>query len=177
MSNSRLISAVKAYLGANPDGWLQNVPAAGTARQLTLPANNGSLALCTASLGATEQGFCSYLPSGFTSATPNAYGQAYRIQVIRNDTTALGTVPTSYSFLIATLGGDTIPDASGGRISAGIGNDGGFIYSNNVCNAQTGATTPNFGCGAYGTWATNVTAITDLAADNNGRPCRVAHFR
>jgi type II secretory pathway pseudopilin PulG len=110
---------------------------------MALPANDPSGNLGT---------FCDNLPAGFSSATINAYGQTYAIQVQTGLIAANATVPTAFSFMIVTAGGDTIQDADGGRIASQIGSDGGFIYATaNVCNAQA--------CGSYGAWQANLTGL------------------
>ncbi len=122
--------------------------------------------------------WCQLLPPGFSTATANSYGQTFDtvsgttglhgIRILR-DSTVAGTAPVTYSFTVATLGGDIIPDSSGGRISASIGGDGGFIYANSVCDAQTGTGTPlKSGCGSYGTWAVDITTYGYGAAPNGG---------
>ncbi len=147
---TQLIAAVKNFLAsAGGQTWLGT-----NATQITnlpLPAAAGT---CNTA-GTVTQQFACYLPAGFTSATSNSYGQTYNIQTLK-DTTTPPNPPNTYSFLITTLNGDAISDTSGGRLSASIGNDGGFIYNGNVCNAQAGvgAAQQNMAaCGSYGTWA------------------------
>jgi len=145
----QLISAMSGWLvdttvGTGGAGVLQALGNNGT-KTINLPA---AAAPCNAGQ------LCNYLPAGFNAGTVNSYGQNYNIQILKDNTPA-GTTPNTYSFMIATSGGDTIPDTSGGRISAAIGNDGGFIYTNLVC----GATANKAACGSYGTWA-----IADITA-------------
>jgi hypothetical protein len=90
---------------------------------------------------------------------------------VRDSLSAAGTAPTTYNITIATLGGDQIPDSSGGRIAAAIGGDGGFIYNNDVCNTQANTGTNSFiaACGAFGGWAINITSSTfGYTAPTNG---------
>jgi prepilin-type N-terminal cleavage/methylation domain-containing protein len=101
--------------------------------------------------------FCDNLPANFSAATINAYGQTFLIQVqigsLPTNGVAGTTPPTAYSFMIVTQGGppnaDLISDADGGRISAQIGGDGGFIYQVSSCGAQA--------CGSYGAWQASLT--------------------
>ncbi len=123
---------------------------------MTLPNN----ATCTSStnLGPvgvfpTHAGICNFLPPGFFTGTTNPYGQTYNVSILK-DTSAAGTAPQTYSFLILTSGGEVISDTSGGRISAMIGNDGGFIYNSDVCTT-TGANATT-ACGSYGAWASTL---------------------
>jgi hypothetical protein len=61
--------------------------------------------------------------------------------------------------MIITVGGNVVPpisDTDGGRISAAIGGDGGFIYSNDVCT--TGNQSLTTACGAYGAWSAPLAA-------------------
>lgn len=131
-----LISAVRGYL-ASTDGtaWVTSI---GATAPLPLPAVAGA---CGA---APLDTFCNFLPTNFTNATANSYGQRYEIQVRREP--AAGPL-TGYSFMIKTTAGDVIPDTSGGRISSMIGNDGGFVYAASVCGPAN-----TMACGAYGTW-------------------------
>lgn len=102
--------------------------------------------------------FCSFLPEEFKSGNAkNSYGQGYEIGVWPV-ADASGKV-TSYSFMIQTTGGDTIPDTSGGRISSMIGNDGGFVYSIAACAKPA--------CGAFGTWVADPAEYV-LTAKNIG---------
>lgn len=157
----QLIAAVKGYLAStsvpagSPVGalagqaWLTTLGSNGIAN-LPLPTAN-SPGVCTVAVAFST--FCSFLPSGFISTTPNSYGQKYSIQVMK-DSSPANSPPQTYSFMIMTVGGDTIPDTSGGRISAFIGGDGGFIYSapaTGVC----GLPLNQMACGSYGTWSVN----------------------
>ncbi len=162
----QLISAIKGYLATTPGGtgFMTANPGCpggggvcpvGASFALPLPTTYPETAAsCVADLTAAgDAGLCYFLPTGFTgaaSATPttNAYGQAYNVRVWRDSVTPAGTAPVTYSFMIITSGGSTIPDTSGGRISALIGGDGGFIYTNLVC----GAVATKAACGAYGAW-------------------------
>ncbi len=114
---------------------------------------------------AQAESWCNSLPPGYSSATANSYGQSYQIKV-RNGTIATpGQAPATYSFMIMTSGGDVASDTSGGRISGQIGNDGGFVYSNVVCNAAF----TSYACGAYGSWSMDVTSYGFAnAATNSG---------
>ena len=103
--------------------------------------------------------FCDALPAGFSTSTVNAYGQFYSVRVQIGTITPPSVVPSTYSFMIATKGGDVIPDADGGGISTQIGNDGGFIYSlAATCTSPTGV--PYQACGTYGSWYANLTGAT-----------------
>ncbi len=144
----QLIAAVASFLDSNEGQiWVRTIAENGTAA-LGLPANNANLATCQASYAATLvlQPFCDYLPPGFASGTRNSYGQTFSIRVRRiDDVTA--HVLKGHSFMIGTVGGDQIPDSSGGRIASMIGNDGGFVYADtNVCGAGRV-------CGAFGSWS------------------------
>ncbi len=149
----QLISAVAAFLAtAEGQTWMSTM-AANTSAKLPLPTTHLNLTNCKASIAnANVKILCEYLPPGFTGRdadadvrTTNSYGQSYEVRVLK-DNKAVGTAPASYSFMILTYGGDTIPDTSGGRIASLIGNDGGFIYSTDVCGS-------NYACGAFGSWA------------------------
>lgn len=133
--HKELIAAVKAYLGSGDGNTLVNAaavtPAAGSRFNLSLVSCNA----------AGNPNFCNFLPDGFDDQTTNSYGQQYEIMV-RKDS------DESYSFMIKTYGGETIPDSSGGRISSLIGADGGFVYVADLCgNPGTRA------CGAFGSWS------------------------
>ena len=145
-----VINAVKTFL-ASSDGqkWMSSEHStSGAAYPLTLPTS----ASCTYADPLLAP-FCSYIPVGFVGAgnagaTLNPYGQGYLVQVLNGVVATAGAAPTTYSFLVYTTGGDSITDASGGRISSQVGGDGGFVYVNsNACvNTSTA-------CGAYGGWA------------------------
>ncbi|MDD3370415.1 MAG: tail fiber domain-containing protein [Alphaproteobacteria bacterium] len=150
----QLISAVNAYLqstttsAGNTEGagqtWLSGFT--GT-KAIVLPTStspSGHANCMTAISTSGNQGLCEFLPPGFNSSTVNAYGHSYTIRV-KKDTAGAAN---AYSFMIITTGTEQIPDTSGGRISALIGGDGGFIYSNNVC----GTPVASYACGAYGAW-------------------------
>jgi prepilin-type N-terminal cleavage/methylation domain-containing protein len=113
--------------------------------------------------------WCGFLPPGFSGGvggTVNSYGQTYLIQVLR-DTTPAGSPPSSYSFMIMTKLGSKITDTSGARISALIGGDGGFIYTNAVCT--TPPTTANtLACGSYGSWTANPVTNYGFGASVSG---------
>lgn len=162
----QLISAVKAYLATDEGSqWMAGSPApnpAGGIKLLPLPGtapdgitNNGCKNYYAVTLAPPQpllQKFCDSLPPAFSSATPNAYGQDYKVGVLVPAFTT--PRPTTYSFMIVTRGGDPIPDADGGRISGSIGADGGFVYSSAVCTAAASATTA---CGSYGGWTADIT--------------------
>ncbi|MGE0109930.1 MAG: tail fiber domain-containing protein [Bdellovibrionales bacterium] len=131
-----LITSVKDYLASTKGQNFLVGLAADATSDLVLPA---AAAACDAG------DFCNYIPPGMSNASTNSYGQTYLIRV-KKDATAAGSAPTTYSFMIVTSGGETIPDTSGGRVSSIIGGDGGFIYTANVCGA-------NMACGSYGSWA------------------------
>ena len=164
---AQLINAVSTYLQSpgvlssttgGGQGFLSAVAASSTA-SLTLPtsaapAGSGG---CPAAIPANP-GLCNFLPPGFNVATTNPYGQTFSISVLK-DATPAGTAPQSYSFMVLTAGGDTIPDTSGGRIGAMIGGDGGFVYTANVCG-----TPASNACGAYGAWSTTIATYFAAAA-------------
>ena len=108
---------------------------------------------CVGNLPLNEAAFASYLPPGFNENTENPYGQKYEIQVrIPNDQKA-----DNYSFMIKTKEGSIIPDASGGRIAAIIGGDGGFIYQGDVCASSLSVAANSAACGSFGGWAIDIT--------------------
>jgi prepilin-type N-terminal cleavage/methylation domain-containing protein len=154
----QLIAAVKGILAdAQGQAFMQALGANGNT-VLSLPVGNfQGGTLCGA--GVQAQGltdFCKYLPSNFNTAATNSYGQTFSIQVQRDNNIA-GTVPLTYSFIIVASGGPApIPDTSGGRIAAAIGGDGGFVYTNAVCNAAPTI----WACGAYGTWSAQLTGAS-----------------
>jgi len=138
--------------------------AAGGTDVLALPAteaNAAGEAGCAGALAANP-GLCAFLLPGFWSGTENSYGQTYGIRVLK-DGTAAGTPPQSYSFMIVTQNGDTIPDTSGGRISTMIGGDGGFIFSNDVCGTAT-----TYACGSYGAWKATPLTTYGFSAISTG---------
>ncbi|MDD3030082.1 MAG: tail fiber domain-containing protein [Alphaproteobacteria bacterium] len=148
---AQLIAAVNTYLqtskgqkdladlGPNENGPLKLPPVKDPAGKPSCEGN------------APSPGLCSILPAGVSAGTTNPYGQIYNIR-IKKDDTLKGTPPRTYSFMIMTSGGDTIPDASGGRISAMIGGDGGFIYSTDTC----GDPAAQYACGSYGSWSSDL---------------------
>ena len=160
----QLISSVKGYLASTEGQTFLTAMAGGANAVLPMPstaANAAGTAGCSGDANMTGAapkpvpGFCNFLTAGTWTGTPNSYGQTFGIRVLK-DGAAATVPPNSYSFMIVTSAGDVIPDTSGGRISAFVGSDGGFIYSSNVCNAQTGVATNKSACGAYGTWALSV---------------------
>ncbi len=153
----QIISAVKSYLATQEGTTLLTGLAAGGTNALSLPTSNTSVANCQANIAANP-GLCNYLPTGFINTTTNAYGQVYKIYLMK-DSTPAGTTPNSYSFLIESNGGQVIPDTSGGRISSLIGGDGGFVYTTSVC----GAPATKFSCGSYGAWSVDVTSFGGVA--------------
>ena len=164
---AQLISAVSSYLQSpgvltSPMGggieFLKAIAASGK-QSLTLPtaAAPAGSAGCAAAIPANP-GLCNFLPPGFNTNTTNPYGQFFNVSVLK-DATAAGTAPQSYSFMILTSNGDTIADTSGGRISAMIGGDGGFVYTANVCGAPA-----SNACGAYGAWSTTIATYFAAAA-------------
>ena len=164
----QLINAVGGYLGTG-DGQTWMGGEGGSANHpLPLPnaanaPDGGANTNCKTYLGKQDTSgtgklktFCDALPAGFSSATVNAYGQTYSVQVQVGTITAPAVVPSTYSFMIATTGGDVISDADGGGISSQIGNDGGFIYSlAATCTSPTGVAYQ--ACGTYGSWYANLT--------------------
>lgn len=150
--HSQLITAVSAFLATTQgQNWMKDFTA-NTAFSLPMPTSNASVDDCKGTIANVNvKTLCEYLPIGFTGRaaaedvrTTNSYGQSYEVQVLK-DGQAAGQPPKSYSFMIMTLDGDTIPDTSGGRIASLIGNDGGFIYSADVCGLSNA-------CGAFGSW-------------------------
>jgi len=129
-----LINAVRGYL-ASTDGQTR----------LTGTGANGTFSI-SLDCAAPDANFCNFRPVGMSATTTNSYGQTYGVQVLK-DGQAVNTPPNSYSFMIKTVGGETVPDTSGGRISSMIGADGGFVYNAAICGAA-GATA----CGAFGSW-------------------------
>ncbi|MFY9288869.1 MAG: tail fiber domain-containing protein [Alphaproteobacteria bacterium] len=162
----QVITAVKGYLASAQGQAYITAIAASTSAALTLPTtapDGASNAGCMASIAdANQKALCSYLPVGFSSATTNPYGQVYNVRVLK-DAAAAGTPATTYSFMVLTSGGEVIPDISGGRVSTMIGNDGGFVYSSDVCG-----TALQFACGAYGAWTSRVDAYGYAASLPNG---------
>lgn len=153
---SQLINAIKGYLNSSEgQTFMGTNNATANAVNLPLPTSNTSNANCKTVGDVTNPGLCDFLPAGFTTNTSNSYGQTYAVRVA-GDGKGASTPPTTYSFMIMTSGGDTIPDTSGGRISSLIGNDGGFIYSTNVCGAPVNTTA----CGAFGAWSASVTGAS-----------------
>ncbi|MBV8059906.1 MAG: tail fiber domain-containing protein [Alphaproteobacteria bacterium] len=148
----QLISAIKGYLlSSNGTSFIQLAGSAGT-WQLKLPTNAAGTANCVTEVaGYNETGLCNYLPAGFSATTTNPYGQTYLVYG-KNDA---NSPPVGFAFLIMTTGGETITDASGGRVSSQVGADGGFIYSNNVCGNAPSVFA--WACGAYGAWSELVT--------------------
>lgn len=145
-----LIKAVRGYL-ASQNGVAQ-LTAEAQKFALTIPAPGG----CPA---ASPPNFCNFLPVGFTNATRNSYDQAYEIMVLKD--TVAGTAPNVYSFMIKTVGGDAIPDTSGGRISSMIGADGGFVYEADVCGLL-------WACGAYSSWNVEPIATYGFTSSDSG---------
>lgn len=165
----QLISAVKGFLTSQAgSNYMTNNSVSGGCGGNCAPNATFSLPLPTTACPGTGgysdvnlQTFCNFLPAGFSSATTNSYGQIYSIRILR-DSTPAGSAPTTYSFMIVTSGGDTIPDTSGGRITSMIGGDGGFIYGTNVCDAAGNSNNNHFACGAYGAWSLDIGAAGSL---------------
>lgn len=164
----QLINAVKAFLASgggagSGQNWLNafdGTLAVSETRDLPLPVPGGA---CAAAIAR----FCDFLPVGFTNATLNPFGQSYQIRVRRNDNAAAGTAPTAYEFMIVTNGGNAIPDTQGSRLSALIGADGGFVYTNdNPCSAA-GAQT-SFACGSFGSFVQDITTYGNANAAGSG---------
>ncbi|MGO9056356.1 MAG: hypothetical protein ACLQU2_03095 [Candidatus Binataceae bacterium] len=124
-----LIAAVKGYLASFEGQRFITAMGAGTNPAnlyLSAAAAPGGCAVDPLMAGGpgalpTHAGLCNYLPTGFSSGTPNAYGQTYRIQVLKDGSPAR-TPANTYSFMIVTQNGDTIPDIArfekGGSIPA-----------------------------------------------------------
>ena len=185
---TQLTNSVKSYLNTVDGRTYITRTNANTAFTLVLPAGVWvDNATCLAQLpvvslvptdpdydptGRQNGGLCQFLPNGFNATTTNSYNQTFQNINVLKDNQPAGQPPVTYSFMILTQNGDTIPDTSGGRISASIGNDGGFIYSDtDVCNAAAGvADRSAAACGAYGTWAQNVNTFAyAVAVTNRGR--------
>ena len=168
--HAQLIASTKSFLAStNGQGFLTDLganassilplPGKGTNTSLTncqtyynTNANNTFAPMTNAEFNLLN-GFCSFIPTGMDNSTTNAYGQAFKIWVLK-DNSAAGITPVTYSFMIVTSGGNTIADTDGGRISSIIGNEGGFIYtSTSVC----GSTHPT-ACGTQGAWQASVTS-------------------
>ena len=174
---TQLISAVKSFL-ASPEGkqfmGTSSPLAVGANMLLPLPtaANPAGSAGCatdtqftTPGIPATQaQVWCNTMPSGLSMGTINSYGQGnVRIRIrAESATTVAGQAPSTYSFMMITQRGDTISDASGGRISSQIGSDGGFIYTSPTC--PSGGALAGYACGAYGAWSIDPTATYGYAA-------------
>ena len=148
---AQLAASINTYLQSSEGQSFMGALAPNTSGPLTLPplATPAGNAGCAAALG-SHGGLCAMLPPGTNVTTANPYGQTYSVQILK-DNSATNVAPQTYSFMIMTSGGETISDTSGGRISAMIGNDGGFIYSTDVCT--TGSTFANTACGSYGSWS------------------------
>jgi type II secretory pathway pseudopilin PulG len=106
-------------------------------------AGLGDAAVPPAGIGA----YCAFLPAGFNVLSTNSYNQTYTI-IARKLDGAATVSPQNFDFMIMTNGGDIIGDNSGGRISANIGANGGFIYSAATCPAAIPVVTN--ACGAFG---------------------------
>jgi len=160
---AQLISAVKTFLSSTDGQKFMTTNAGGCGGacapnatfQLPLPtscapaATFGGAFAGDPNLTDVSSGFCTTLPSGFTTATSNSYGQFFWIRILR-DSTAANNPPATFSFMVMTSGGSNITDTSGARISSLIGGDGGFIYNTAICG--TPLATPANACGAYGAW-------------------------
>lgn len=152
----KVVSAVQSYLEtAEGQTKLAALAANGGTDTLPIPAADWtSIANCKADASmASHQGFCDYLPQGFSAVSTNPYYQTFVARIRREDDTLVGTVPRTYSFGVFTRGGQTIADTSGSRIASLIGRDGGFVYSQSVCGSVNNL------CGSYGTWALNPNTI------------------
>lgn len=168
--HQQIVNAVASYLqSSDGQNYLNtiDITAGAATAELKLPqlkVNAAGSAGCTGDTnmsGQTE--LCSFLPPGTWSGTTNPYGQTYQIQVLRSTT-------DTYSFMVLTTGGDAIPDTSGGRISAMIGGDGGFIYSSDVC----GAPVTNRACGSFGGWSSDLADFGWAALAAPGRSGYIA---
>ncbi len=166
--HGQLIKAVSAYLTTTEGQNLMTLHAANANFELPLPTSNENVTDCKNTIAdANAKILCEYLPIGFTGRnagsnvrTTNSYGQSYEVRVLK-DNQAAGVAPKNYSFMILTFDGDTIPDTSGGRIASMIGNDGGFVYTANVCGED-------YACGAFGSWAVSPTGTYGFGSSPNG---------
>jgi len=163
--HQQIVNAVASYLqssgevtdvNAGGQGFLSGM-SDGEKKALKLPdaATPAGDASCssTGDIAASNPGLCNFLPPGFHVNSTNPYGQIYSIMVWRQNT-------QTYSFMVLTTGGDAIPDTSGGRISAMIGGDGGFLYGTDVCGTPVATTA----CGSFGGWSAIVTTDFGFAA-------------
>jgi hypothetical protein len=170
----QIINAAKSFL-TSPDGQQYmgskcpagNCAALSVTAALPLPTTTPTtIASCISDVKASgpmndaqAATWCSALPAGFNASTANSYNQTFQIQFVYNTaTTTANTPPLTYSFIVKTKGGYTIPDANGARIAGIIGGDGGFVYAAGTCGAGLLA------CGSNGAWSANPTAYGYTAA-------------
>jgi prepilin-type N-terminal cleavage/methylation domain-containing protein len=156
----QLIAAVTNFLGSSYGQAYMAGQNAGASFVIPLPlaadpptggANTNCINALTGTYGSNGANICNYLPLGFTAATTNSYNQTYTVRGLK-DNAAVGTPPSTYSFMIVTSGGSVIPDTDGGSISSQIGSDGGFLYSSNICSASN----THISCGSYGAWTQDI---------------------
>ncbi len=150
--HQQIVNAVSSYLQSEKGRDYMSLIDANNTDVLPLPpaASFSGSSGCSVALEAakTHTGtLCNFLPPGVSEATTNPYGQTYSIRVMK-DGTPLNQHPQTYSFVVLTKSGDAIPDTSGGRISAMIGGDGGFLYNNDVCGNPASTA-----CGSFGSWS------------------------
>ncbi len=156
---NQIVSATRNFLASQEGQQLLQGMNANASQQLTLPAsaaNAAGQATCNGNLPVGTGTYCNFLPTGFfigAGGVTNSYGQSYAVWV-RKDANGIGIPAQNYDFTVFTTGGDVIPDASGGRIAANLGSNGGFVFSNNVC----GAAFNNLACGAFGSFTLDLTA-------------------
>ena len=155
----QLIAAVKGYLSTTEGQGLVTALGSGLSDTLALPSAKETVSACQSdTVMKKDPGLCNFLPPGFYSGTTNAYGQTFGIG-IRND-----NAPSMFSFMIMTLGGETIPDTDGARIASLIGNDGGFVYSATNCGSPVATTA----CGAFNAWSASATSYNFSASTYSG---------
>ncbi|MEJ0063247.1 MAG: type II secretion system protein [Alphaproteobacteria bacterium] len=151
---NQVVSATRNFLASQQGQGLLTLMGPGTAQELTLPDAGG----CPGALPANQNTYCNFTPAGFTGATANSFNQTYRV-FARKLSGAVNAAAANYDFVVFTTGGDIIPDASGGRISANIGASGGFIYADaSVCATPLATLADNAACGAFGGFALNLLA-------------------
>ncbi|MGB4101832.1 MAG: tail fiber domain-containing protein [Alphaproteobacteria bacterium] len=164
---SQIASATRSFLASQQGQGLLRAPDA-SAGAVTIPlaiplaTDAAGTANCATALGDAPRAgigaYCDFLPAGFSAGTTNPYNQTY-IVVARKLDAAAGVAPQNYDFMIATINGDVISDNSGGRLSANIGANGGFIYGAATCPAAAPVATN--ACGAFNGFAFNPAAAAN----------------
>lgn len=169
--HQQIISSLKAYFSSSSgQSYLASqMTAAAHTVEIPLPAQGKEptatdVATCRTTpeyvADANLAEICSYLPLGTSAVTTNSYNQTYTIR-LRLPVGVVGRPPSSYSFMIMSQNGETIPDVSGGRLASLIGGDGGFVYSTaEACTEATKVAANLSACGSFGSWSV---ATTDYA--------------